>query len=80
MGLTSCFSRPCSVTLQTLTAFQLHCAGLDVHGEVLEVHWAGQNEGQSEQEQERSDISLLAFSTALGTLLPPFSLHLASSF
>lgn len=34
------------MTLETLTALQLHCAGLDVHGEVLEVHWAGQNEGQ----------------------------------
>lgn len=32
--------------LETLTALQLHRAGLDVHREVLEVHWAGQNEGQ----------------------------------
>lgn len=37
---------PCD-SLESLTAFQLHCAGLDVHWEVLEVHWAGQNEGQS---------------------------------
>lgn len=46
MELTSWAPKPYSVTLWILTALQLHCAGLDVHGEVHEVHWAGQNEGQ----------------------------------
>lgn len=29
-----------------LTTFQLHRAGLDVHGKVLQIHRAGQNESQ----------------------------------
>ena len=35
-----------------LTAFKLHSAGLNVHGEILQVHRAGQDESQSETERE----------------------------
>ena len=31
-----------------LTAFKLHCTGLNVHGEILQVHRAGQDESQPE--------------------------------
>ena len=39
--------------LGTLTALQLHRAGLYVHGEVLEVHRAGQNESQPGRDRKK---------------------------
>lgn len=44
-------------SLETLTALQLHRAGLDIHGEVLEVHWAGQNEGQPGRDSKKEVTS-----------------------
>lgn len=41
----------------TLTALQLHRAGLDVHGEVLEVHRAGQNQGQPGRDRKKEVTS-----------------------
>lgn len=44
-------------SLETLTALQLHGACLDVHGEVLEVHWAGQNEGEPGRDSKKEVTS-----------------------
>lgn len=29
-----------------LTTFQLHCASLNIHGKVFQIHWTRQNESQ----------------------------------
>lgn len=34
-----------------LTAFKLHCTGLSVHWEILQVHRAGQGKSQPEMEE-----------------------------
>lgn len=44
--LYTCKSRPNLSSNRTLTAFQLHGTGLDVHWEVLQIHGAGEDEGQ----------------------------------
>lgn len=42
---------------KALTAFQLHDACLDVHGEILQVHGAGQCQGDSEERKEFGDAA-----------------------
>lgn len=41
-----------------LTAFKLHGTGLNIHGEVLQVHRAGQDESQPEIEREKGSFRL----------------------
>lgn len=38
-----------------LTAFQLHDTCLDIHGEILQVHGAGQCQGDSGKRRELND-------------------------
>lgn len=63
--------------LGTLTALQLHRAGLDVHGEVLEVHRAGQNEsqpGRDRKKEARLAEDVAQQSTATSPTPPPLPL------
>lgn len=61
--------------LGTLTALQLHRAGLDVHGEVLEVHRAGQNESQPGRDRKK-EARLAECGPAEHSDLPPTPLPL----
>lgn len=42
----------CLVFVWLLTALQLHDAGLHIHGEVLQIHGAGQDQSDSANQQE----------------------------
>lgn len=42
-----------------LTAFQLHDTCLDVHGEILQVHGAGQCQGDSGKRRELNDAGVI---------------------
>lgn len=39
-----------------LTTFQLHCTSLNIHGKVLQIHRAGQNESEPTMGDKNSEV------------------------